>query len=514
MQEWWKSAVFYQIYPRSFLDTNADGIGDLRGISEKLDYLANELGVTCLWLSPIQCSAHQDFGYDISNYCDVDPIFGSMVDFNNLIDQVHRRGMKLILDGVFNHSSDQHPWFQASRKPNSQKREWYIWRDKIPNNWASVFGGKAWTKDSNGSYYLHSFLPSQPELNWRNEDLRQAIYQSMRFWLDLGIDGFRLDVFNCYLKHKELLSNPYRFDPVGMLSRLVYPYINQHHIHDRDQPELFEVLKEMRSIVDQYDGVLVGETLDERFLYAKASQYCGSEKLHLTFDFRLLHSRFGAKSFHNAIVHSVNTTWPSWVLSNHDFRRHASRWGSDPRKLKLLAVLSLTLKGTPFLYYGEEIGMTEGSLRKQEIVDPIGKTFWPFFKGRDGCRTPMQWDGSKNAGFTSNQPWLPVQPGYVQTNVAQQIAEEGSILSTYRNVIRLRKRIAALSVGDMQLPQKPHPVILNWVRFTPNERVGVVLNMSKKPHKWNWEGELLYRTGEGNSTTLAAFEAVIYRENE
>ncbi|MBW2258408.1 MAG: MBL fold metallo-hydrolase, partial [Deltaproteobacteria bacterium] len=394
---WWKTGVSYQIYPRSFMDSDGDGIGDLRGILDRLDYLNDgteqSLGVDALWLSPFYPSPQKDFGYDIANFCAVDPVFGTMDDFRELVDQAHARGMRIIIDWVVNHTSDQHPWFLASRSSRTdEKRDWYLWRDAVdgrpPNNWASTFGGSGWTWDpATTQYYYHSFLDSQPDLNWRNPAVQQAILDAMQFWLDLGVDGFRHDVFNCYFKDADFRSNPRRLNPAGW----VYAYIGQRHLYDRDQPEMREALDAMRAVVDALpDRMMVGETLDDDSRYARAASYCDTpgKGLHLAFNFHLLRSRWGARHFARAIRAwdaALPEGWPTWVLSNHDYRRQFSRFDRGRHgeaRSKLAAILLMTLRGVPFLYYGEEIGMAEGRLRRAEIVDPPGKLFWPFFKGR------------------------------------------------------------------------------------------------------------------------------------
>lgn len=523
---WWKKAVVYQIYPRSFQDSTGNGIGDLRGISTRLDYL-EELGIDVIWLSPIQKSPQKDFGYDISDYCAVDPIFGSMEDFDSLVEGVHRRGMKIILDGVFNHSSDQHPWFQQARSSRDNPyRSWYIWHhgSKKPNNWASVFGGSAWSRDDCcGDWYLHSFLPSQPDLNWRNPAVVKAVLDSMRFWLEKGVDGFRLDVFNCYFKDKQLRSNPKRWDPVGMMGALFYPFVGQHHKFDRDQPEMFEVLSQMRSLVDEYQGMLVGETLDERFVYANAGQYCGRDKLHMAFNFRLLHSKWGAKSFSHAIRQWVadlsEQGWPSWVLSNHDFPRQASRWG-DGEQAKLVALMALSLSGTPFLYYGEELGMKDAKLQRSALQDPAGRRFWPFFKGRDGCRTPMLWSDEKHAGFTAGEPWLPLPSAQRRSTAMAQLSDPDSVLWTYRRLLALRRREVTLQIGELVWPERESSGLLIWQRRQECDCLLIILNMRKKKQSYSLsEGEyqLIFstqrqRTGlEQGPLILDGYEGVILR---
>jgi len=433
---WAARGVVYQIYPRSLQDSNDDGIGDLPGILARLDDLA-ALGVDVLWLSPVHPSPQADFGYDVADYDDIDPIFGTMADFDRLLEACHARGMRLLLDGVYNHTSSAHRWFQQSRDPSSPYRDWYIWRDE-PNNWASTFGGSAWTRDGD-QYYLHTFAAEQPDLNWRNPSVQKAILDSMEFWYRRGVDGFRLDVFNCYRKHPDLLSNPRRWHPGG----LFYPFIGQHHVNDRDQADLREVLGAMRALADQYGALLVGETMDENFRYERARDYVGAGQLHMAFHFGLLHSRWRADRLVEAIRSWVEGLppdgWPTWVLSNHDFKRHPTRWGGGDGCAKAAAALALLLPGTPFLYYGEEVGMPESRLARRDIVDPPGRRFWPFFKGRDGARTPMPWTDAQGAGFTGGQPWLPIDPSYVTRNVEAQRRDPNSVWSTYQRLLHLRR---------------------------------------------------------------------------
>ena len=357
MTEWWKKAVFYQIYPRSFQDGNSDGIGDLKGIQHRLSYL-QWLGVDCIWLSPIHPSPQADFGYDVSDYCGVDSLFGDLDELECLVKDIHHRGMRLILDGVFNHCSTKHPWFQ--RALLGEKRDWFHFKDR-PNNWASAFGGSAWSQEPEGEqYYLHTFLPEQADLNWSNPDVEDAILDVLRFWLELGVDGFRLDVFNCYHKDTLYPDNPIRWSRFP--ARWIFPYVAQKHVHDRDLPQMRQTLQRMRQVVEQYDGVLLGETLDELFVYDRAAEYCRSKQLSLAFNFRLMHSRFSATSLYQAIRSWEQDLgekgWPTWVFSNHDFPRHAERWRANGAlqmpKMKLLAALLLMLRGPPCLYYGEE----------------------------------------------------------------------------------------------------------------------------------------------------------------
>ncbi len=519
---WWKRGVVYQIYPRSFMDSDGDGVGDLTGIAGRLDHLA-DLGVDAIWLSPIQPSPDADFGYDISDYCDVHPQYGDLAAFDALIAACRERGLRVVLDGVFNHSSDQHAWFIESRSSRDNPRsDWYLWRDGrggpgetgAPNNWASTFGGGGWAYCAERQqYYFHSFLKQQPDLNWRNPAVVAAIEGVLRFWLARGVDGFRLDVFNCYLKHPDLPSNPRTWNPAG----LVYPYIGQRHLHDRDQEDMRVALRMMRRVVDEQPGrFLVGETLDEDRRYRKAARYAGpgADQLHLAFNFHLLRSRWSARAFHEAIAAWTAALgpdgWPTWVLSNHDFPRHASRWGgrwSDAR-CRLAAILAMTLRGTPFLYYGEELGMREHRLPRAEIQDPVGKRFWPVHRGRDGCRTPMQWHGSARAGFTTGEPWLPLNPDHSERHVAGQREDPSSVLSTYRDIIALRRRLPVLQAGAMVLPDAPHPEVLSYTRHLDDASVRVLLNMSPRPQRFpvSDQRHLLYGTHPGRLVEIPGGE--------
>lgn len=522
---WWKTGAVYQIYPRSFQDSDGDGIGDLRGIERRLDYIA-ELGVEAIWLSPVHPSPQADFGYDVADYLGVDPVFGSLDDLLRLIREAHARGLKVLLDGVFNHTSDQHAWFEDSRSSRTaSKRSWYIWRDGVnggpPNNWASTFGGSAWTLDPpTGQYYLHSFLPEQPDLNWREPAVVDAVLDVLQVWFERGVDGFRLDVFNCYLKDEALRSNPRRWHPGG----LFYGYIGQHHVHDRDQADLRDVLGRMRSLADAHGAVLVGETLDENFRYEKAGDYVGAQLLHMDFHFGLLHSRWTADALFKGISAQLDRLpsdgWPTWVLSNHDFKRHPTRWGGGDARAKAAAVLATCLRGTPYLYYGEELGMPEARLRRSEIVDPPGKRFWPFFKGRDGARTPMQWDGSPSGGFTGGRPWLPLGADVAERSVASQEGVGRSVLETYRSLLALRLSCAPLAAGS-QTSLSARAGVLSWRREAPQDGaapVWVAMNCTGAEVSWTVpRGEtcarVLFRTGtgsaEGKTVRLAADEAVV-----
>ncbi len=487
---WWRDGVIYQIYPRSFADSNGDGVGDLPGIIAHLDYLndgtPNSLGVDAIWLSPIYPSPMHDFGYDVANYHDIDPIFGTLDDFDRLVEEAHQRGIRVIMDWVANHTSHQHPWFLESRSSrDNPKRDWYIWRDgrgpgKPPNNWQSVFGGPAWTWDeTTQQWYLHLFLPEQPDLNWRNPEVRQALFDEMRFWLDRGVDGFRLDVADAYYKDAQLRDNPFCLGGLRAYDR-------QQHIYDRNQPETHLAHKELRKLLDPYpERMAVGEVLPE---HAASFYGDGTDELHLVFNFAFLRCPWDARAFHRVIGEwdwaVPPAGWPCYVLSNHDVVRHYSRYAagrwSDARA-KVAAAMLLTLRGTPFLYYGEEIGMRQGRIPRSQIMDPPGKRYWPFYKGRDGCRTPMQWDASPNAGFTTGKPWLPVNSDYRQVNVAAESHDPNSVLSFYRQLIWLRKATPALRRGSYRaLLEKPVGQ-LAYLREAEDQAVLVCLNFFSRP---------------------------------
>jgi alpha-glucosidase len=467
---WWRDGVIYQIYPRSFLDSNGDGIGDLPGITSRLDYVA-ALGVDALWLSPIYPSPFHDFGYDISDYENIDPVFGTLADFDRLLTEAHARGLRVILDLVMNHTSHLHPWFVESRSSrDNPRRDWYLWAHPgldggPPNNWQSVFGGSAWEYDPlTGQYYYHQFLKEQPDLNWRNPVVRARLWEMMRFWLDRGVDGFRLDVVHAFLKDDQLRDNPptWRPEAPGLGLRA---YDRQLHLYDRDRPEMVDILRDLRRVMEAYpERMTVGET----GALETAVRYVGRDKLHLAFNFDF--NRQGQRelpwlprSFQRAILNYEAMLppdgWPCYVLSNHDTPRHTTRLGagrfSDARA-KVAAALLLTQRGTPFLYYGEELGMQQTALPRDELQDPVGLRYWPLHPGRDGSRTPMQWDASEHAGFTTGKPWLRVNADHARRNVAAHSDDPWSVLNVYKRLIALRKSSPALQRGSVRfLLQRP-----------------------------------------------------------
>jgi len=489
---WWRDGIIYQLYPRSFADSNDDGLGDLSGITNKLDYLAN-LGVDALWLSPIYPSPDKDFGYDVSDYVDIDPRFGSLADFDLLLSEAHQRGIRIILDLVLNHTSDQHTWFLESKSSrDNHKADWYIWshpspfrgkgrgvRVGAPNNWQSIFGGRAWTYvPERDQYYYHMFLSEQPDVNWRNPEVRQAMLDVIRFWLERGADGFRLDVFNMYFKDEQLRENPRKF---GLRA-----FDRQQHIYDCDQPKMIPLLKELRGMLNAYpESYAIGET----FVSSKDKivSYSGADKLHATFNFEFTWSKFDPVQYVKYILdweslYAQHGLWPTYVLGNHDVHRMATRHtkNEDDARLKVLMSMLLTLRGTPYLYYGDEIGMRNISLKRNEILDPPGKRFWPLYKGRDGCRSPMQWDDSPYAGFSSTKPWLPVHPNYQTRNVKAQISNSDSMLNFTRNLIKLRREHPALYCGDFELLTRQPRGVLAYLRHMPDQTILVMLNFKNR----------------------------------
>ena len=480
---WWRDGVIYQIYPRSYADFNGSGTGDLRGIMHKLDYL-QDLGVDAVWLSPIHPSPDVDFGYDVSDYNLVDPKFGCTADLKRLVNEADKRGIRLIMDLVLNHTSDQHKWFkQASSSRGNPYRDWYIWANadkngNPPNNWQSVFGGKAWEWDEvTRQYYYHMFYKQQPDVNWRNPKVRIALLDVFRFWADKGVKGFRLDVFNVYFKDAQLRSNPTR-----LFGRR--PFERQIHLYDFNQPELLDLLHDIRKVLDHYpEAYVVGETFYST--PEKAAGYCGADSLHATFNFDFLESKWDPQQYAQVIQEWEaalgDEKWPTFVLNNHDTIRSATRFGQgeDDERLKVSAALLLTQRGTPFLYYGEEIGMRDIRLNLSQIQDPVGKHYWPFYKGRDGCRAPMQWNASANAGFSTAQPWLPLHPDYHERNVEAQLADENSLLNFYKQLLAIRRTHPELVKGDYQSLTGVPSGVMTYQRNLGDAAALILLNFKR-----------------------------------
>ncbi|GAB3483647.1 alpha-glucosidase [Marinomonas epiphytica] len=494
-EPWWRGAVIYQVYPRSFFDANNDGIGDLAGVNGKIPYIAS-LGVDAIWLSPFFTSPMKDFGYDVSDYCDVDPIFGTLSDFDELIENAHQHGIKVMIDQVLNHTSDQHPWFKESRQSlDNDKADWYIWQDgkpdgTVPNNWLSVFGGPAWHWDSRRrQYYLHNFLDSQPDLNFHNEEVVQAVLDTVEFWLKRGVDGFRLDTANYYYHDLALRDNPPKQEVVeGSIGvRPDNPYAYQLHLYDKSRPENVLFLRRLRALLDRYPGTTtVGEVGCDFSLKTMAEYTQGNDKLHMCYSFDFLThdaSMTHVRKTIEDIENELGDGWPCWAISNHDVERVASRWGgtqASPELSKIHMALLLTLRGSVCLYQGEELGLHEAELSFEQLVDPFGINFWPEFKGRDGCRTPIPWKDSELAGFTEHpNPWLPIDATQRASAVNIQEDDKHSVLNAYRAFLHLRKQHPALIFGDITFLQHSD-TSLCFSRSYQGENLIVALNTDQQ----------------------------------
>lgn len=495
--DWWRGAVIYQIYPRSFQDSNGSGTGDLKGITERLDHVA-ELGVDAIWLSPFFTSPMADMGYDVADYCDVDPSFGTLEDFDALVSKAHALGLKVMIDQVLSHSSDQHAWFKESRSSrDNPKADWYVWADPLPdgsppNNWLAIFGGPAWEWDGvRRQYYLHNFLIGQPDLNLHNSDVQQALLDSVRFWLERGVDGFRLDVCNFYFHDRSLKSNPPR-PPDGPQSRHTNPYGMQLHVHDKTQPENLGFLRRFRALLDEYpDRASVGEIgAEERSLDVVAEYTGGGDKLHMSYTFDLLSSDGTPEQIAGSIKkfeEVVTDGWVCWALSNHDVPRHVTRWlrdGEDrDRVAKLAATLLVTLRGSVCIYQGEELGLEQVDVPYERLQDPEGKRFWPAQKGRDGCRTPMPWEAqSEQAGFSTTEPWLPLGADHPSQAVDAQ-AGPGSVLSHYKKLLAFRKAHPVFATGDIRIDESSE-TLLAYVRKNADETLLMVFNTGAAAENW------------------------------
>ena len=491
MQEWWRSAVIYQVYPRSFQDSTGNGVGDLAGITQRLDHIA-ELGVDCIWLSPICTSPQADMGYDVSDYTSVDPLFGDMAAFDDLIAGAHARGLKVIVDQVLSHTSDQHAWFKQSRlSRDNDKADWYVWADPKPDgspptNWHSHFGGPAWEFDpGRGQYYLHNFLASQPDLNFHNPDVVDAILDTCKFWLDRGLDGFRLDTVNYYFHDQQLRSNPpAQATPQVMATDL---YGMQNNIYNKTRPENLVFLERLRALTDQYDDIMmVGEVgeMGRRSIEIMGEYTAGTERLHMSYSFAMLGPDFNAEHFRNCIEgfqSGAPDGHPYWSFSNHDVPRQVTRWGdhavSDDAIARLACAMLMSFEGTIGIYQGEELGQTETELVFEELTDPPAIRYWPAIKGRDGCRTPMTWEGdTPNAGFSDAKPWLPVKPP--QAAHAVDLQTDDGILPFYKFMIALRKNSDVLSRGKTTFISLPEP-LLAFMRIHNGQCMTFVFNLSK-----------------------------------
>lgn len=504
---WWEHAVFYEVYPRSFSDSNNDGIGDLSGIASKLDYL-KDLGVDAIWITPCFPSPQVDFGYDVSDYENIDPMYGSLSDFDHLEKAASQRNIHIILDFVINHTSDRHPWFLDSKSSRtSAHRDWYIWRDgkspgQPPNNWLSTFGGSAWQYDpKTEQYYYHYFYPQQPDLNWRNPAVKDAMFDVTRFWYKRGVSGFRLDAVDTLFEDPDLHDNPV------LPGKNAYGDPIEQNKYNDNLPEVHDVLRDLRKVADEYSAVLIGETWTDNI--AELNRYYGRnrDELQLPMDFLFtMVNKLSPAEFRKQIA-AVNSAsgWPTFVISNHDIVRSYDRYGDGKHNdqiAKLMAGLYLTLRGTPILYYGEEIGMkTTTPTRREDVQDPIGRRGWPKEKGRDGERTPMQWDDSVNAGFSTAKPWLPVPPTYKTHNVADELKDPNSVLFFYKKVLSLRHTNEALLDGDYVPMNENDPDVLSYLRSYKGQAVLVALNMSGTERQTTFD---LRSEGFSSAKTLIA----------
>lgn len=517
--KWWQKAVIYQIYPRSFADSNDDGIGDIRGIINNLDYLndgtTNSLGIDALWISPVFPSPMKDCGYDISDFRGIDPIFGSIKDLEDLIEESHNRGIKVLLDLVINHTSDQCPWFRESIDKNSDKADWYIWhkgiKGKKPNNWICGLELKNawWWHEQRQEFYLGTFTRFQPELNWRNPEVKKEIYNMIKYWLDKGVDGFRMDVVNWYIKDDQFRSNP--------LSLKAFPDLFQKHIYDRNRPETHEICKEIRDITDSYkdDKMLVGEIFTDDASIAASYHGKDNDELHMAFNFHFMYQPWKAYKFYLSIQRWYNAlpegAWPNFTLSNHDYFRHFSRYKKGnigELRAKVAITMLLSLKGTPFLYYGEEIGMENTPVPKGKAMDPLER--FPLIPGRARARTPMQWSSQINAGFSKTPPWLPVNKNFLYKNVQNQADDPHSILNYYKKILWLRKKNEVLQSGKIEFLGDGKNGILSYKRILNQTEFIILLNFKNKSHIINYSDyKVVISNQEHKKGTLLANEALI-----
>ncbi len=511
--QWWRGGVIYQIYPRSFADSDGDGVGDLPGITSKLKYVAS-LGVDAVWLSPIFKSPMKDFGYDVSDYCDVDPLFGTLDDFRVLVKQAHKLGLKVIIDQVLSHTSAEHPWFVESRSSRDNPRaDWYVWADAKadgtpPNNWLSVFGGSSWQWDTRRrQYYLHNFLSSQPDLNFHQPLVIEALLQTVRFWLELGVDGYRLDTANFYFHDQKLRNNPARRGSNSNDAAIneVNPYGWQWHKFDKTRPENLGFLKRLRQLLDEYpDTTMIGEIGSDDSIATMGQYTSGTDKLHMAYSFDLLGTVCSSSFLHDLMSKFAEKGaqgWPSWALSNHDVPRLATRWGGtnpDPRLLRLAAAMQMTLRGSPCIYQGDELGLPEAQVAYADLQDPYGIAMWPEFKGRDGCRTPMPWSSRGiDLGFGSGQlaPWLPVTKAYRPLAVTLQERDADSMLHFYRQLLHWRREHITLIRGEQTL-LAPHEQIFAFMRTLNHQQILCAFNLSDRPARLELIGGAEMPSGE------------------
>jgi alpha-glucosidase len=536
-KDWWRGAVIYQIYPRSYQDSNGDGIGDLMGITERLGHIAS-LGADAIWISPFFKSPMKDFGYDVSDYCDIDPIFGSLSDFDSLIAEAHRLNIKVMIDLVLSHTSDQHPWFVESRSSRrNPKADWYVWADPKPdgtppNNWLSIFGGSAWVWDTRRlQYYLHNFLTSQPDLNFHCPEVQDALLDVTRFWLRRGVDGFRLDTINFYIHDKELRDNPPLLPEHrnATIAPAVNPYNHQEHLHDKNQPENLDFLRRFRKVLEEFPAIAsVGEVGDAQRGLEIAGEYTsGNDKVQMCYAFEFLASdRLSprrVREVQEKFQRVAPDGWACWAFSNHDVMRHISRWSEGvvdhDGHGKMLVSMLLSLRGSVCIYQGEELGLEEAELAYEDLRDPYGIQFWPDFKGRDGCRTPMVWtSATSNGGFSNVQPWLPVPPAHLLRAVNVENEDPASLLNHYRTFLAFRKKYPAFAKGDIVF-EFADDKTLGFTRIFGNEILLCVFNMTESDvvatlPEGAWEaleGHGFATKNEANNIKLPAWGAYFAR---
>nr|WP_102224719.1 alpha-amylase family glycosyl hydrolase [Acidimangrovimonas sediminis] len=530
-RDWWRGAVIYQIYPRSFQDSNGDGVGDLLGIVGRLPYIAS-LGVDAIWISPFFTSPMKDFGYDVSDYCDVDPMFGTLADFDVLIESAHHLGLKVMIDLVLSHSSIEHPWFTESRSSRDNARaDWYVWADAKPdgtppNNWLSIFGGSAWQWDAKREqYYLHNFLASQPDLNFHCEEVQDALLGVERFWLDRGVDGFRLDTINFYVHDKEFRNNPAL--PVEERNDNIAPKVNpynwQNHLYSKNRPENLAFLHRFRAVMDEYPAIAaVGEVGDaQRGLEILGEYTRDGEYVQMCYAFEFLSKTLPDAERVGEVMARVARVakdgWACWAFSNHDVVRHATRWDLPPAALRAYVTLMLCLKGSVCLYQGEELGLPEAEVAYEDLQDPYGIEFWPEFKGRDGCRTPMVWDAEQpNAGFSEGMPWLPVAREHLPLAVAEAEHVPGSLLHHYRRAIGFRHSHRALMKGTME-DLTVEGSVIRFRRLHEGEEIFCAFNLGADPAEvalpegsWHAIGSELNATaGQDGHAALGPWQCVL-----
>jgi len=516
-QPWWKGAAIYQIYPRSFADTNGDGIGDLAGITRHLDYVAS-LGVDAIWLSPFFTSPMRDFGYDVADYRAVDPMFGTLADFDNLLARAHELGLKLIIDQVYSHSSDQHPWFRESRSSrDNPKADWYVWADakadgSPPNNWQSVFGGPAWTWDARRrQYYLHNFLEEQPDLNVHNPAVQDALLDVARFWLDRGVDGFRIDAVNFAMHDPQLRDNP----PAPLGGKRTRPFDFQQHVHNQSHPDIVRFLERLRAVTDEYDNrFTLAEVGGDHALGEMQAFTAGSKRLNSAYGFDFLN----AEQLTPALVAQVarewpeTAGWPSWAFENHDAPRALSRWVGEAHRdtfARTKMLLLSALRGSIILYQGEELGLPQVDIPFDRLQDPEAIANWPLTLSRDGARTPMPWSSSQpNHGFSRVEPWLPASAGHGSLAVDRQEGENGSMLNFTRKCLELRKRFPALRHGSMEIMESGAALLL-FERAAEGQRLRCAFNLSDRPLQFQPSGAPLINVGDVGGQALGPYAALI-----